>query len=322
MKRTIIFISIVVMLCAGWTVGWYFVEGQVVTAIDRSKAGLSDRGHMLECIDQETGGYPFRFSLQCERISYINQNSGLTFQANALRTAAQIYQPNKVVAEFDGPATLRTPTGRQIDLGWDSLRSSAKFDISGAERTSVHARELEVLDIARNQTIRIDDFQFHGRKEGENNLRVALFAQNVVSIKQLWPDFDLNAEVLLQNAHAALMRRPDIVALGRLDGLDGELKSMSYASGESSMIEIAGPFTIDKKGILTGTFNVKLIDGERILADLSGALPDRRDLLFKIGQVLKLATAETNGVVSVTIVVKDGNAFLGFIPLGTIGPLF
>ena len=118
------------------------------------------------------------------------------------------------------------------------------------------------------------------------------------------------------------MRRPDIVDLGRQKGLSGKLESFSYSTGEVGNITISGPFSVNKRGLLSGTFELKLTEGAYILTNLARSFPDNRELMLKIAQGLKFIAGATDGVVSAKVDVKNGKASLGIIPLGDIKPLY
>ena len=104
--RIILFICLLLLLIGGWVAGWFYVAGQVESTVIRLKQKLSENGQTAECNTQEIGGFPFRISLYCSELHYENTVDGTTLKTGAFKSAAQAYQPNKLVAEVTSPATI------------------------------------------------------------------------------------------------------------------------------------------------------------------------------------------------------------------------
>ena len=59
-----------------------------------------------ECVNLTARGFPFRIGLFCDRVAFEQPSAAMTLSAGAFRSAGQIYDPMRLVAELDGPAKI------------------------------------------------------------------------------------------------------------------------------------------------------------------------------------------------------------------------
>ncbi len=324
MKRTLIFIFVIVMLAVGWSAAWYFIAGKVETVIDEGQSTLSQRGQTFDCENQDLSGYPFRISLTCSQSGFRDADSGFSIDAGAIRTASQIYQPGKAVVELNGPAILHLPIGEVFDLDWNSLRASVKADLSGPDRFSLVGKEftLEPRD-NRYDGFKARKVQLHSRKFEANDVDFALSGEDFVSSQNRWPAFNLAANLRINDAFDALLRKPDVLKLARERGLQGHLTELNYELVDGGGVSLTGPYEVTRNGFLSGTFKIEVLKLAKLVAGLEKAMPQSTKLLHQIGQAASLLGGGNGaGSVKLTITVRDGNASLGIIPIGQIPPLF
>ncbi len=94
----------ILLVIALYTAGWFYAAS---TLKEKTLALLGDQqrhGVSALCQDAEYRGYPFRIGLFCSKVSIDDKTNGVSATFGALRSAAQIYQPNHIVWELDGPA--------------------------------------------------------------------------------------------------------------------------------------------------------------------------------------------------------------------------
>lgn len=145
-----------VALIAGWSGFWYYAAGKAEVAIEGWRAREAKAGRVYQCGSQTIGGYPFRIEVKCENASALFRSNQppVEIKASGMLIAAQIYQPNLLITEFQGPLTIADP-GKPptIVATWKLAQSSVRgtptaperaslvFDGLSAERTSGSTRE-------------------------------------------------------------------------------------------------------------------------------------------------------------------------------------
>jgi hypothetical protein len=155
-----------VALIGGWSGFWYYAAGKAEVAIEGWRAREAKAGRVYKCGSQTIGGYPFRIEVNCENASALFRSNQppVEIKTSGMLIAAQIYQPNLLITEFQGPLTIVDP-GKPptIVATWKLAQSSVRgtptapervslvFDGLSAERTSggtrenvLHARRIEI----------------------------------------------------------------------------------------------------------------------------------------------------------------------------------
>ena len=136
MKRISLISGIIILIGIGWSSAWFYAANFIEKEFSRVQQKLQSQDQLLECDNQKSVGYPFRIGISCDRLNYENLRYGSQFSAKALRSAAQLYQPGKVVAEFTSPGSFNVRNQGQHDVQWASLFSSMKASLDGPERVS------------------------------------------------------------------------------------------------------------------------------------------------------------------------------------------
>lgn len=324
MKRTVIILAIIAVLGAGWTAGWHYVAGNVERVVADARERLAERDRDFNCNGQDISGFPFRINYNCADIHYEDGERGLVFKAGALRTAAQAYQPGKVVAELEGPARLRLPRTGQAEIRWELLRSSFQAGLSGVDQVAVVGTNVEFLpqDVGQDEA-RLNEMQFHGRKSGDNDGDFALHLIKVASPQGRWPEFNLDTSIHFKQIYKELLRRPNLVVIGRRDGLEGQVDRLDYELADGGTISITGPFSVTRGGLLSGDFQVSATQIGQLVAALRKAMPQQEQMLDQAAAIVQLAgNARGDKPTEMRLVVKDGNVRIGLIPLGTVPPLY
>lgn len=324
MKKGIFLVSVVILLSAAWSAGWYYVVGKVETVITDTKVKLADKGRDVQCANQQIDGYPFRISLNCDEIRYADDATGLVFEAGKLRSAAQAYQPNKAIVELSSPANMRLPNGEQFETNWVSMRSSLKIGLSGPENLSLHGKELNIIPTTRTaQAMQIKDMQLHGRQIGEDNINLAVSLSEAKSQNALWPSFNLNSAFLLEGIYKDVMNRTSLLRVAKTKGLKGSIERLQYTPDEGGMLEVKGPAEVNQDGLLTGKFDVTVRNLPQLLNALSKSFPQEKKKFDDASAAIALLAAKTGkDEITLPITIRDGRMSIGIIPLGKLPPLF
>ncbi|WEZ82669.1 DUF2125 domain-containing protein [Rhizobium sp. 32-5/1] len=102
----------------------------------------------------------------------------------------------------------------------------------------------------------------------------------------------------------------------------GEMRNLTLDLGNGMLGTITGPFSVDGEGFISGEFSVTLKNIEGWRQNLTKAFPDEDStiLINNIANMLK-ALADGKNESTVKLNVRDGTAFLAFIPIGVLPQL-
>ena len=311
-----------VILIAGWSAAWFFIESKVIEVADTAKTRLAERGQTFDCADQATGGYPFRVTFDCSTLSYKNANSGFEIETGAMRSVSQAYQPGKVVVELDAPAAVETLANGRFKVDWASLRASLKLGLSGRERTSLVGKDFLITPLQDPSSISISGLEYHDRLSGENDVDVAVA---LIDLKETSAatldliDFDLRTEATFKNIHDRFSRGRNLMDIIRQTGVKGNLQRFQIAAQNGAQIGLSGPFDAGQNGLLNAKLKVEVTNLDALLRLLIFFNPAQEKAIIEGGKAVKLfAPADENGTRSVNLTIQDNVLKLGFIPIGRI----
>ncbi|WP_152045054.1 DUF2125 domain-containing protein [Aureimonas psammosilenae] len=329
--RVFVGIGLVVIILAALLSGaWYYLANRLDVAVRQAIEAAAGGGTELSCDGQEVFGYPFRLGLRCGAIAVAAPTKGVKASAGALRTAAQIYDPAKVVGELDGPLLLEAPGTSPLDIRWSLLQASTHFWTQGVDRLSVAVDKPDVALAgpagARQPFAVSDRLEVHARRNGED-LDFAFSDENVRLAQpglEAIPAFSLGADLSVAGVADWLGgERPGVTLAQALRSRSGTIRALvlTFAAPASGSAEIAGPFSFDGEGRLSGRFDISLTDPAAI-ADLAGRLvPGAEGIAGTVASGIGLVGRTENGRTVLQVDVRDGRASLGFIPLGRIPPI-
>ncbi len=114
-------------LFGGYSAGWFYVANRVKKEAEASIASLNRDGVTAECANLDVRGFPFRLGVFCDSVGYGDPGRNIVITAGSLRSAAQVYQPWRVVTELDGPLRTAVSDLPPLWLDWDKLRASVRI---------------------------------------------------------------------------------------------------------------------------------------------------------------------------------------------------
>jgi len=129
-----------VVLIGGWSWLWHYAAGQAEIAIDGWRAREAKSGRVYTCGSQSIGGYPFRIEVNCDKAAALFRSNQppVEIKTSGMLIAAQIYQPNLLITEFQGPLTIADPgKSPSIVANWKLGQSSVRGTPSAPERVSL-----------------------------------------------------------------------------------------------------------------------------------------------------------------------------------------
>lgn len=301
-----------------WTAGWYAFAAKVEADLPARLAQLAGPAASAECISADVRGYPFRFGVFCESLSYENAAEGISANAGAFRSAAQVYRPQHAVAEIDGPFVLSS-TGLSLRADWQVLKASARATTNGLERGSVEARNINFdMDWARlagRFGFQAEKITAHARRNGPD-LDLATYAEDLRSDLIA----GLTARTLVLEAtltdRSSLLEIPFVPLQGPFDAV---LHSLKIGFDETTSIELTGPVRIDAGNRISGDLELTISDLQRFTERAADLDQKTADLFKQFGPAIAaLDTRPGDDAVSLPLTINNNQVSLGFIPLGQL----
>ncbi len=307
----------IVVAIGAYTAGWFYAAGVVVDEVKGAVVALNGHGRRASCEEPQARGYPFRIGVFCRSVMFEDAREGVGFQARSFRSAAQVYQPWRIVGELDGPARLEAPGLNALSLDWETLRASVRLASPLPERASVEATGLSVrLDEqadAAQALARSDSVELHARPAGDDVDLAVRFAglrldEELAGAAPVPP---LSGLVDLVIADGALPGGLE----GSLRGRSGTIRTLTVSAEGGAGVTVSGPVSVDEAGLVDADLRVTLREPmalARILGDL--APHARREI--ELG--LSAMAASPQGM---PLRIVKGEMRLGFLTLGSLPPL-
>ena len=168
-RRYIMLLVLIVVAAAGWSWFWYYAADRAQAAVDGWRAREAKAGRIYACGSQSTGGFPFRFEVDCQRASaeFRSNQPPVEVKAGSVLVVAQVYQPNLFISEFQGPLTIADiGQSPKIVANWKLGQSSLRGTPTSPERADVVFDEPAVQLISGGQQtdlLRAQHLELHGR---------------------------------------------------------------------------------------------------------------------------------------------------------------
>ncbi|MEQ8481220.1 MAG: DUF2125 domain-containing protein [Hoeflea sp.] len=301
-----------------WTAGWHFVADRIEARLPLTLQQLAGQQARAECLNAEIRGYPFRFGLFCDRVSYDSVRSNLRAESGALRSAAQFYRPNHIVSELDGPLSFSGKAGEgRID--WRSLQSSMRLTPRGLDRGSLDSQKISIdIDstaLSSRFGIRADRVSAHARRN-DLDADIAVYAEGVQGDMLDQAAFDrLTLEATLPG-QATLF---DVPLREPQGAFDVRLHRLLVEFDAGTSLEFSGPVQVDETRRISGNINVTVRNQEN-LAQLAARIdPQYAELIGNVAPMLgAFDTVEGDDAITVPLTIRNGAVSIGIIPLGRL----
>ncbi len=315
----------VVLVIALYTAGWFYAASMLREKTLLLLGSQADAGISASCENAEYRGYPFRIGLFCSKVDVDDTINGISASFGSLRSAAQVYNPGHIVWELDAPSEVRTGHGLSIASTWETLQSSLVTKLKGVERASmvIEKPKTTIMSSANGQAFDIaaDQSEIHLRQNGAD-LDAAIQLQNATTtakgLPQLLPATNTSIDVTLKD-RAGVLDGSDRNGLA-LHGSEGELREFKADLGQGQVLTLAGPFSFDDRGRMSGKLKLRIEDIPAWQDSLSRAFPG---LESTIGTAANMLQALGGGEkASLDITIRRGKVFAGgLIPIGEIPPI-
>ncbi len=304
---------------------WYYLASQLETRSEFLISDLANRNVDADCADMEVRGFPFRLGVFCNAVTADDQGNRMSLTTGGFRSAAQVYRPNHIVSELDGPVTLNSSDGSSAALNWKVLRSSTVFNLSGLTRASLLSSDFDgtVTPPATTDPLKFKagSTEAHVR-QNDADLDAVLSLNSATLTTEAaafaLPPFDVNADLTL--ADRAWMLSGQQRSENPWHDLSASLNSFSIDLGQGARLSLNGPFSIDDSGYLTGKFDLEIEGREAWQSILTEAFPDAADSIANIAGMVG-AIGQTQDKLSLPLNIDRGRIRISFFTLGQIPPI-
>ncbi len=363
-RRYIVLVALVVVLIGGWSWFWKYAAAKAEVAVEGWRAREAKAGRVYKCGSQSMGGFPFRIEVNCDAASaeFRSNQPPVEVKAGGVMVVAQVYQPNLLISEIQGPLTIADlGQAPKIVANWKLGQSSVRGTPRNPERVSMVFDE-PVVNLVSGSTetnlLRAQRVELHGRIiEGSASdnpvievvLRLVQASAPAINPATVKP---VDAEIRgVMRGLGDLSPKPWHERFRELQQRGGriDITQARITQGET-LATGSGSLAIDSNGQLDGQLEVTVAGLEPFLISigaqqaiqkspsmdkvagmlnrLSPGLGDvarqqaGANLSAGINMLGKPATLEGRNAVTLPLRLKDGTAYLGPIPLGPTPVMF
>jgi hypothetical protein len=330
-----------VALAAGWTALWFHASSVAQASIAAWRAREAQSGRVYTCASENLGGYPFRIEVRCTEAGAQMRSSDPPFvvKAKDLLVLAQVYRPNLLIAEVEGPLTFEAPMkGVSLVADWSLAQTSVRGLPPTPDRISLAVDQfrLDQKSSAGSQTLltarhlelhaRLDPDSTPGRPVLDLAARFAEAASPAAG--SLLPEpVDFEATAVLRGLKD-LTPRSIPALLAQLQAAGGRLEIEHARLRRGDMIAVgAGSLGLSAQGRLDGTLRMTvagfdlnflkpLFPGVTVSGSFAGM---GTSLLGFLGEPTEL---EGRRAVTMPLRFADGAVSLGPLALGRTAPLY
>lgn len=317
------------VIFALWFGGWFafahYVDGKLGEGIKQAEAD----GLKIGCENRDVIGFPFRIGVECDQTFITTKRDAFRLEAGALKTAAQLYAPGKMVAELSSP--FRTWAGTEQVVGnWENLRLFANANFSGGfELVSLTSKALDLT--AAGNTIKFAEGGVHLRPTPSqiSNLDLALNTRGLsgtFAAAPNLPPLDMVVDAQLTDGYQQLIlgRKPFRQMLR--EGLEAQIRSAVFTMEGDGQFAVAGPLSVHEDGTLSGKLRLGIANPDAVKTWVSQINPQLASVVGNLAQAVNGMGAATKfgtqDIPSIEVTITRGEAKLGFITLGKIPPIF
>ena len=306
----------VIVLIALYTGGWFYLAHLIETRTTAALAALGTQGVEVNCARPTARGYPFRIGLYCDQVAFTDAQSGVTASAGAFRSAGQIYDPMRLVAELDGPAKASGPQFGAFALNWDMLRASVRLASPLPSRVSFEGGALKATKGDGAPLFAANSFEGHMRpNERDVDLAVrfdGLAVDPTLVEGRALPALSGEGDISVKDGVRLMVED-----VKDLRGQRATIRTLALSLGGTGAVSLAGTVAVDMDGLVDADLTLGLRDPDALSAALVTALPEARSQIQQGFAGLSLLGNQP----SLPLRIVKGKASIGFIPLGKIPPL-
>ena len=293
-----------------YTAGWFWAADRLESETARTVQRLRADGKEADCTAPTARGYPFRIGLYCDGIAFADRRQGLSVSGSGLRSAAQIYQPFRIVGELDTLATeLDAPAG--IRTTARDIRFSTRLARPLPEIASVESGAISAFDFDGRVLGSAQGSIAHARPRGTDLDLAGSLKGLVTPLVAGLPPIDVDADVTVLDGVAKLQSR-----LQSLRGNSIDIRNLA-ANAQDGGAAVAGKAAVDADGLVDATLEINIRNPSAVANHLATAMPQLAPDIARYGRII--SAMGDNPKIPITIV--KGEVKLGIFTIGRVLPL-
>lgn len=317
--------SVVLIVCLAVSFVWY----RAISAVDEGFDAILTReialGRNWTCVDRSLAGFPFRIELSCNKITLSIPQLGEQYQFGRSLAVAQIYQPELVIVESDGPMVVQMQGMDPVEASWQLARGSIRFQGRDLpERISVEADSITINHGVNGQPpARINRVELHALRHAENFVQDRAYdlAMAINGLSEPALDAVLNrADVMNVTFDASITQvlpparetAQERIEAWRKNNGQLQIKTFLIERGDVNFM-MSGTAALDPVKRPHFQFDLKVKGLDQIMR----ATGQKPELLGLLG-----GKRAAQGEMAFSLRSKDGQVFLGPLMLGKIPPLY
>lgn len=323
LKRLFFLVVIAALLWSGY---WVFGASQAKTALTNWFDLRRSEGWVAEYDNFAVRGFPNRFDATWTDLTLADPDTGVAWTMPQFQLLALSYNPRHVIAAWPRDMQLATPKDK-LTVTSDQLRASIRVASGPMMELEKSVLEGRAITFSGAETGSIGALQLAAERLGETTYRIGLDATDLTPpapmLRDLLGDQALPETVQLAQLDAtATFDRPwDITALeiSRPQPQQIEISALKAAWGVMEF-QATGTLDIDDMGRASGPLSLQAVQWQEMLniATASGAITEAAAQGARtVLQLAANASGNPNSI-DVELTLKDGTAYLGFIPLGPV----
>jgi len=321
---------IVILVAAGlWSAYWFVGASGTKSALTSWFDQRRAEGWVADYSDFGVRGFPNRFDATWRDLSVADPATGVALDMPIFQILALSYRPNHVIAVGPHEMQIATPQDK-FTLTSDQLRASLRLKAGTALELEQAQMEGANLELSGADTGALDQLNLATQRTGDTTYRYGVEATG------LTPPVTMLRDLMGDTALPERMESTQLDATVTFDK-PWDRSALETARPQPQQIDLAnlrakwgvmelqatGDLTMDELGYASGTLAVQATNWRDMveIAQQSGALPENAAEMV-IG-VLGMA-AQSSGnpdKLDAEITLRNGQAMLGFIPLGPVPPI-
>ncbi|MBB3148282.1 hypothetical protein FHS21_004725 [Phyllobacterium trifolii] len=326
-RLPIIIGALIILAGVIYTGGWYYLANQLESRVATNIAAFKQQGIDATCENARASGYPLRVGLDCSKVGWVDQAKNISITAGSFRSAAQVYDPLKIVSSVEGPAAVDVPGAPPLDVKWEHLATSVRLDKPLPKQLSIEGSNVMVnergnvsnpVPLAVMQSGKLEFNTAQPQMDIALSFDKLKIADNIVLDRPL-PELTGAADVQLANGFA-LLAKPEH-DLSVLRGQTGTLRKVELSFEDGSGIAISGPFSVADDGRISGDFKVTMRNPEGVAKVMQGIFPEAGNTISTVVQAMAFVPKDASGAPTLPITVKNGKMSVGFIGIGRLPAL-
>jgi hypothetical protein len=268
-----------------WSGFWFYAASQVGVQADAWRAQEAKSGRNYDCAKRSVAGYPFRLEIRCEGasvalVSQTASNIPFTAKLGEILVVAQIYDPQRVIAEFASPASIAIPEQQPLRVDWSKARASVVGLPAVPQRGSIVFDDV-AIDRVNSSSLQVPvarakHGELHGRlAEGsltDNPVIETVLQLNEGSVQGVHP---VMAEPFNADVRARLTGLKDFAPkpwpqrFRELAAAGGKVEIVQSRIQQGEMISVAaGTLALNANGNIDGELQMTVTGLERIVPAL------------------------------------------------------